>query len=143
MNPEHLLNALRAMGATVTLDGDRLRVCGVVLSEALRASIRAAKPELVRLMTCERRPHPWRGPTLDPETVREVVGADPTPAEIEMVQHQVAAAVASLRFEMLEGRVHRQPRLVFGRPLGDWLGLDTVATLLRDYERAIRRTESA
>lgn len=71
-------------------------------------------------------------PQLDPCAVGEVFGATPAPETLERLQHEVAAAIASLRFANRAGeRVSTQPR-VAGAVLADWLPAQGLADLLSE-----------
>jgi hypothetical protein len=60
--------------------------------------------------------------TLDPKRVTDL--------------HELALAeVRELKWEIAAGTLGRKPRLVHGRPLGDWLSLDDLARLLREGSR--------
>lgn len=72
-------------------------------------------------------------PRLDPETVREVLGERPDPHVLAMIAFGVLDAVRALEREIQSGTIAPGPRLVEGRPLGDWLDLGDVARLLRAW----------
>jgi hypothetical protein len=131
-----LVADLRARGVALETRGDKLviRPTRLVTPEELE-ELRQRKAEVLALLA---RPAPtapaWTPPALHPATVAEVLGPEPDPAELLAVQHDVAAAVAGLRFEMQSGRVRPWLRVVRGRPLADWLPLETVARLLGEWE---------
>jgi hypothetical protein len=126
-----LVVELRSRGVTLEPRGDKLAVRPVqlVTPEELEA-LRIRKAEVLALLTV----NPWRPPALAPRTVAEVLGPTPDPADLAVVEQHVAAELAGLRFEIQSGRLVSRPRAVWGRPLGDWLDLDTVAALLRGWE---------
>jgi TubC N-terminal docking domain len=124
-----LVAELRARGVVLEPHGDRLRVrpASIVTTDETDL-IRRHKTEILRLLHTEDWMHV---PPADPETVREVLGANPTAADRDALHHELASAVWDLR----ERQAGRQPwggvLLVRGRPLADWLSLDTIADLLR------------
>lgn len=77
--------------------------------------------------------HPPALPRLDPGTVREVLGDRPDPHAVACLAWDVMNAVRDLEQEILSGVIAAGPRLVHGRPLGDWLDLGDVARLLRAW----------
>jgi len=73
--------------------------------------------------------------SLDPETVRAVLGPAPhRPDAFDRVRAEVACALFDLHQAVAAGRLGGV-RLVRGRPLGEWLDLDTIADLLRTGSR--------
>jgi hypothetical protein len=57
-----------------------------------------------------------------------------TPKDVTRLHHEVWAAVCALEWEIASGTLKREPRLVRGQPLGDWLSLDDVARILREVQ---------
>jgi tubulysin polyketide synthase-like protein len=134
-----LLADLERRGVRLAASGDTIRIAPKGrLSAAELAMLRARKPELLQLLQAPANltEHHLHVPAHDPETVREVLGTAPTAADREALHHQVACAVWDLR----ERQAGRQPwggvLLVRGRPLADWLSLDTIADLLRERRHA-------
>jgi hypothetical protein len=123
-----LVASLRNRGVTLQPEGDRLRVrpTGLVTAEELEA-LRTHKAEVMALLA-----PPWIPPQLDPRTVEEVLGPAPDPRALLQLQHEVAATVASLRFDIQTGDVFRALRTVAGQPLADWLPAAGLAALLRE-----------
>lgn len=70
-------------------------------------------------------------PGLDPRTLVDVLGPKPDPHLVACIRFDVWAAVIALEAEMRTGTIAPGIRLVHGRPLADWLDLDTLARLLR------------
>jgi len=128
-----LVAALCSRGVELVPVGDRLRFrpASKVPPELL-AHLREHKAEVLRLLTA---PRPT-SPTLDPETVREVLGphAD-NPHAVACIVWDVQDALRDLEHEILTGQIAPGPRVVHGRPLGDWLMLDEVARTLRSAGR--------
>jgi hypothetical protein len=139
LSPTELLAELRSKGVELTADGDTLRCRaprGLVTPD-LAAVIRERKPELLRLLRVP--PDVWlHVPQPDPETVREVLHAEPGAADREALHHELACALWDLR----DWCVGRQPWggaiLVRGRPLADWLSLDDVAAIIRGHSGGVR-----
>ncbi len=69
-------------------------------------------------------------PPLDPNTVREVLGPEPAPADLDALRHELVCALWDLR----ERQAGRAPwgglLLIRGRPLADWLPLQVIARIL-------------
>ena len=106
------------------------------------------------LATQNNRARPFSTPDLDSRSVCEAFGVPipdvcttPTataalaeamrygkvdPADVTRLHHDVWAAVRMLECEITSGSLNREPRLVRGKPLADWLSLDDVARLLRE-----------
>ncbi len=73
--------------------------------------------------------------SLDPETVRAVLGPAPhRPEAFDRVRAEVASALFDLQRPVATA-CQSPVRLVRGRPLGEWLDLDTIARLLRTGSR--------
>jgi tubulysin polyketide synthase-like protein len=126
-----LVERLRARGVELVPAGDRLRFRPAdALSPEELDALRAHKSEVMALLT-----PPWQPPALDPLTVEEVLGPDPDPRALELVQHEVAAAVGQLRFAMRAGPLPGVVQTVYSRPLADWLPADSLAGLLREEVR--------
>lgn len=131
MTAAGLIADLRARGITLDPRGDRLRFrpASAVTAGEVEA-LRHHKAEILRLLEAE----PWLYvPKPDPETVREVLGAAPTPADLEALHHELACALRDLR----DRWAGRQPQpgtiIVRGRPLVDWLRLDDVVAIIRTH----------
>ncbi len=134
MTPADVLQAVLDAGGSIIADPERPRLAGV--PEELKPLVQEHRKALRALVL--QAPAPPRLPALDPRGVAEHLGPEPDPRSVEAVQHDVAAALAQLRFEARSGRIVSRVRLVYGVPLGEWLPLDTVARLIRDVE-AVRR----
>lgn len=136
-----LVADLRAKGVTLEPRGDKLAVRPVSrLTPDELESLRRHKAEVFSLLragsAASRRP--WVD--FDPVTVREALGAQPDPHDLACIRFDVLSAVVALEREIQTGVIAPGSRLVHGRPLGDWLGLDEVARLLRAWRD---RTRSA
>jgi len=68
---------------------------------------------------------------LDAVTVRDALGPRPDPHQLAMLTFDVLAALSYLEAEIRTGQLGRSPLLVRGRPLADYLPLDTIARLIR------------
>jgi hypothetical protein len=156
VSPDALVDLLRARGVTLEIAGDRLKItpASAVTPDEL-AMLRARKAEVLRLLAG---PPPRPIPDLDPRVVCDHFGL-PLPAgrvpaavatkaladamltgtldpkAVSDLHEQVLAAVCELEWEINAGTLKRTPRLVQGRPLADFLDLDTVARLLREGKR--------
>jgi hypothetical protein len=124
-----LVQALRARGVTLRVDGDRLKVrpASAVTPDEVEA-LKRHKAEVLALLA------PAQDITLDPKTVAQVLGPDADDHAVACLRFDVLAAVreveAGIRAGVLPSR-----RLVHGLPLADWLSLDDVARLLREAAR--------
>ena len=127
-----LLESLRARDINLLTDGQRIgvRPAGALTPDE-REALRRDKAEVLRLLTAE----PSKPVSLELQTVREVLGpAAADPHAVARLRFDVLAAVRKLQAGIRAGQLPPR-RLVHGRPLADWLPLDTVATLLRDLGR--------
>jgi hypothetical protein len=132
---EALLSELRARGVTLEAHGDRLKIRpSTLVTPGEVERLRALKPEILALLVAQRAAPPSRL-TLDPTTVREVLGPKPDEHDLGILRLDVLAAVAWLEAEIQTGTIGQHRLLVHGRPLGDWLDLDTIAGLLKLGQR--------
>jgi hypothetical protein len=75
-------------------------------------------------------------PYATPETLNTIL-ADAMltgrldPKAVTDLHEQIVQAVRDLQQEIASGTLKREPRLVRGKPLADWLSLDDVAKMLR------------
>ncbi len=76
---------------------------------------------------------------LDPVTVREILGPSPSADALRTLEAEVSDATAQLDAEIRSGQIGPGPLLVRGRPLGDWLPLQHLARLLRQFDAVRRR----
>jgi hypothetical protein len=129
VTPALLVETLRARGVVLRAVGDRLRVrpATAVTPDELEA-LRQFKPEVMALLA---RVPPITSVTLDPVTIREVLGPKPDPHDVAIITFEVVETVAQLEREIQAGAIGQRPRLVRGLPLGLWLDLSDVARLLR------------
>jgi hypothetical protein len=120
-----LVAALRARGVTLEPRGDKLRVRPVSrLTPNELEALRQYKAEVLALLTPV-------SVTLDIQTVREVLGREATdPHAVACVRFAVVAALRELEAGIRAGSLPPR-RLVHGRPLADWLDLNSIARLLR------------
>jgi hypothetical protein len=128
-----LVERLQARGIVLRVTGDRLRLrpADAVSADEVEA-LKHHKPEILRLLTPppSLEPAPTL-PDLDPSTVREILGAIPDPHLVACIAWDVLAAVHEIEAGIRTG--HLPPRrLIEGRPLADWLPLDTLARLIRE-----------
>ena len=128
MKAAALVAELRARGVELVSAGDRIRFRPAsAVPRELRDQLRALKPEVLGLLWAE---HALSVPSPDPQTVRETLGPNPAPADLEALHHELAGALWDLR----ECQAGRQPWgrsiLVRGRPLADWLQLEDIACIL-------------
>src|SRR5262245_63645567 len=70
-------------------------------------------------------------PSLEAETVREALGEHPEPRDLAIIRFDVRAAIYEMQAAVAAGTLPPR-RLVWGRPLADWVSLDAVALLLRE-----------
>ena len=68
--------------------------------------------------------------TLDPVTLCTVLGARPEPTVVQALEAEVRAGIQQYQVEVATGVLGRGALTVHGRPLSDYLDLDTVAWLL-------------
>jgi hypothetical protein len=68
--------------------------------------------------------------TLDPVTIRAVLGDQPDPNDLAIVTFDVVAAVHRIELSIRSG-VLPLYQVIHGRPLADWLDMAEVARLLR------------
>jgi hypothetical protein len=104
-----------------------VRPATAVTPDELEA-LRQFKPEVMALLA---RVPPITSVTLDPVTIREVLGPKPDPHDVAIITFEVVETVAQLEREIQAGAIGQRPRLVRGLPLGLWLDLSDVARLLR------------
>jgi hypothetical protein len=127
-----LVETLRARGVTVRAVGGRLRLrpASAVSADEV-AALKRHKPELLRLLAPVDVGDPAPAlPTLDPDTVHEVLGRDPDPHVLAAVAWDVLEVVRVIQGGIRSGQLPPR-RLIEGRPLADWLPLDALAALLR------------
>ena len=115
VTPADVLQAVLDAGGSIIADPERPRLAGV--PEELKPLVQEHRKALRALVL--QAPAPPRLPALDPRGVAEHLGPEPDPRSVEAVQHDVAAALAQLRFEARSGRIVSRVRLVYGVPLGD------------------------
>jgi hypothetical protein len=72
---------------------------------------------------------------LNPQTVKEVLGAKPDSHALACLRFDVVAAVHQLDREVQTGAIGQHPLIVRGIPLGLWVDLAVVARLLREDAR--------
>jgi hypothetical protein len=77
---------------------------------------------------------PWCPPALDQETVAELFGPTPDARTLRALQHEVAAAIAQLRFEAKSGNISLRVCTVAGLPLACWLPASSLVALLRELD---------
>src|SRR5262245_30148351 len=118
---------LLARGITLKPDGKVLvvRPAGAVTRDEV-VVLKRHKAEVLALLTA-----PQSVPSLDPGTVREVLGDPPDEHMLGCVRLDVLAALRQLEVEITTGALSTHPLVVCGRPLADWLALDEVARLVR------------
>lgn len=73
--------------------------------------------------------------SLNPHALHEVLGAHPAAHALACLRFDVLTAVRKLERESQAGAIGQIPLLVRGRPLADWLDLDTIARLLKLGQR--------
>ena len=122
-----LVESLRARGVELRAVGDRIRYrpASALTPDDLEA-LRQQKAEVLSLLSPKMSPL-----TLDPTTVREVLGDHPNEHNVAILRLDVLAVVRQLEAEIATGSIRPGVRLVRGRPLADWLNLDVIARLLR------------
>lgn len=122
MTAQQLVATLRARGVEFQAHGDRLRFRpGEAVTPEEREMLAAFKPEVLALLA------PL---SLDPVTLRTVLGPQPEPAAVAALEAEVRQAIQQYRVEVATGVLGRGVLTVRGRPLSDYLDLDTVARLL-------------
>lgn len=132
-----LLATLRARGVKLIAAGDRLRWHPrEALTPGEVEQLRACKPEVLQALA-HVQPRP---PALAVSTVIETLGPHPTPGQLKALGVEVAAALGRFQSEIRSGQLGSAPLLVRGRPLADYLPLETVARLLTEGSR--RREET-
>jgi hypothetical protein len=78
--------------------------------------------------------------SLDPATVREVLGPDADdPHAVACLRFDVLVVVRAIEAGIRSG-VLPPRRLVHGKPLADWLGMDQLAQLMGAWDMRTRRT---
>jgi hypothetical protein len=108
--------------------GDRLRFRpGQAVTPEEREALRRHKAEVMALLLGLDLPP---SSALDPVTVRAVLGLKPDAVALAALEADVRVAIAQYRLEVASGRFGAGVVLVRGRPLADYLNLDTVAWLL-------------
>jgi hypothetical protein len=135
VTPATLVAKLQARGVILRPDGETLKVRPVskVAAEELEA-LRQHKAEVLALLTTV----PTPTITLNPDALREVLGPAATdPHAVACVKFDVISAVREIEIGMRTGILPPR-RFVCGRPLADWLPLDTIAGLLRDFDWTTR-----
>jgi hypothetical protein len=80
-------------------------------------------------------------PALNPQTVREVLGPRPTAYGLRLARLAILEALRLAVYEKATGHIGARPLRVGGRPLGDWIGADTLAVVLRraDPDQVLER----
>jgi TubC N-terminal docking domain len=122
MTAVELVATLRARGVVLVPVGDRLRFRpGEAVTPEEREMLVALKPEVMAILA------PL---TLDPVTLRTVLGARPEPTVVQALEAEVRAGIQQYQVEVATGVLGRGALTVHGRPLSDYLDLDTVAWLL-------------
>lgn len=130
-----LVAQLQARGVILRPDGETLKVRPVskVAPEELEG-LRQHKAEVLALLT--NAPEPPI--TLDPAALSEVLGpAAIDPHAVACVKFDVISALREIEIGIRTGILPPR-RVVHGRPLADWLPLDTVVGLLRDFNWTTR-----
>jgi hypothetical protein len=126
VTPAALVAELQARGVTLRPEGQRLTVqpASRVTADEL-ATLRRCKAEVMALLARV------TTITLDPSTVEQELGRAPSQHDVNAATSDVLNAVAQAERESMTGALDPRPILVRGRPLADWLSLDTIAQLLR------------
>jgi hypothetical protein len=82
--------------------------------------------------------HPWID--LDPATLREVLGPDvDDPHALACLRFDVLAAVREIEEQIATGKITPVVRLVRGRALALWLGMEQLARLMVAWDARMRR----
>ena len=117
-----------ARGVTLEPRGDKLdvRPMSRVTAEE-RESLRQHKAEILALLAV---PPLGARFSLDPLTVRGALGTCPDSAAVAAFEAEVLDAIGTYQTEVATGRIAARVLLVRGRPLADYLDLDTVARLI-------------
>jgi hypothetical protein len=156
MTPATLVESIRARGIELVTDGRRIgvRPAGVLTGEE-RQALKRHKAEVIRVLASD--PPASSIPDLDARAVCQLFGVSLPdisttaranealaeamlagkidPKDVTALHREVWAAVCALEWEISAATLKRTPRLIHGRPLGDWLNLDDVARLLREGAR--------
>jgi hypothetical protein len=127
MTAVELVSALRARGVELVAAGDRLRFrpSEAVTSEE-REALRCHKAEVLRLLA-----RVLESLALDAVTLRAVLGPRPEPEALATLEVEIRQAIATYRTEVATDAIGPKPVLVRGRPLADYLDLDTVGRLIQ------------
>jgi len=67
---------------------------------------------------------------VSPIALHALLGRHPHPADLAVLDAEVRQAIAQYEVEVACGIPGRGPLLVRGRPLSDWLDLDTIGRLI-------------
>ena len=127
MTAGELVETLRTRGVELEAVGDRLRFRpGEAVTPKEREALRRQKAEVLRLL------EPL---VLDTVTLRAVLGHHPKPEPVAALEAELRQAISQYRVEIWTGILGAGVLLVRGRPLADWLDLDTVARLLGAAKR--------
>jgi hypothetical protein len=122
MTAVELVASLQARGVELVPAGDRLRFRpGQAVSPEERSALRRWKAEILALL------EPL---SLERVTLRAVFGTQPEPSAVQALEVELRAAIAQYQVEVATGVLGRGVLTVRGRPLSDYLDLDTVARLL-------------
>jgi hypothetical protein len=102
-----------------------LRRLGVDLPAAITATPTPAvpDPEVLRFLTAP-------ALALDSRTLLEVLGGSPDPTAVATLQGEVLGVIGHFQSEVATGVLGSGVLLVRGRPVADFLDLDTLARLL-------------
>jgi len=149
MTAAALLADLAARGVRLERRGDAIRIIAPrgVLSDADKAALQTAKAGLLRLLPDHAAPPPppdeprlvacccprWRRrgePPPQPCALHALLGETPDPAALAALDAEVRQAIAQYRVDVAYSTGGPGPLLVRGRPLSDWLDLDTIGRLI-------------
>ncbi len=123
-----LVDALRDRGVTFRVDGETVYVKPVAaVTPGELAVLRERKAEVRALLAARPTLRMWVD--LDPVAVRETLGDPPDQHSLACVRFDVLAAVHELETGIASGVLPAR-RVVWGKPLADWLTLDALARLL-------------
>jgi hypothetical protein len=131
-----LIQTLRARGITLEPRGDKLSVApaSAVTPEEVQA-LQRLKPEVLAVLRQTRAP----SLVLDPETVAEVLGRHPDPHDLGILRLDIMTVVREIEQEIHSGTITSGVRLVRGRPLAQWLGMEQLAQLMGAWDARTRR----
>jgi hypothetical protein len=125
MTAVQLVATLRARGVELVPAGNRLRFRpGEAVTSEEREMLAAVKGEVLAMLA------PL---ALDQVAVRMVLGPRPEPPAVHALEGEVRAAIAQYQIEAMTGVIGARLLLIRGRPLADYLDLETVAQLLRSW----------